>query len=999
MSSAELSNLQIPETPQLVEQLDLMRRLKAYEEGTATWYADGKPVGEKARSACGTLHTNLKNLVNGIFAFLLDRVTAREMETFTMHDRVHGRKVAHLMWHILTPEKRKGLTPPEIGMLIVAAHLHDMGMGLSRNERNARLDPTSDLWDRLEVEDSVKVSINELRNIIEDPKTSDPVKLRAENEMFQAEEALLSQDTRERHATRARYEEIVDMLANFHEQDRVKIPDIEAALSFDGDSFRDKLIDVCISHNEDADALVSNDERNYGRPRFPVDYPVGCCTANLHLVAAALRLADILDFDRERTPAVLFHYLLPSALGPAEHRSVLEWGKHLAISNWHIEKEAIVFRGRSRDHIIHHAVVQFCAIIADEIKATRATFTPLEGVGWPFILPSTVRAEIHEEGYKYIPYRFELDDDRVYTLLMGGAIYDNPLVAVRELVQNSVDACKLRDSITTLYEPHERPSTENRIIIRYEEPTAECPQARLTVKDTGTGMDAYILERYFLQVGRSYYSSSDFNQMRVEMRKSNLDFAPVSEFGIGFLSVFLLANHVEVETAMWESPRGDMLRRLLQIDGPTRLIRLDERVNEGPARLKGTRITLFLTPKREANNAVSNITWEEVKEYLREVCQDLPYSLNLEHISDGQVVKDRIDPLPLRIELSPPDESTALRIPVNDADIGLEGEIVLFNRYQRQEAARMKFEESPVSIIAGEKEDETDDRSALLRGGFRISGVPGLSAGSTARIRFTWSSRTTRRYMSPNLARNNTSEETRIAQQVFRIWLTHLFENRENLQEGLTYYISADVTLNKAYWLEKYDALTLYNFARPGWIHHLRKAGIEEEKFVEWEEGKGEGIIRLNPFDHLNLVIIELILPRITTRRVDKHGQLYLNPPREDWRLILKDWRDYISSPIKWSRFIEFSGEIEDALFSWHADLFNLRYEDRLSSWGEQEIDSVVELFNKIIHTFTYRTPLELKTDEVELFSRVMREFGDLKIVGYQGQEFKLAEIKIPGVS
>lgn len=496
--------MQVPETPQSITELDLMERLDQYASGAASWLPDGGGVGDSARQACRTLHTNLTNLVNGVFAFVLDRVTAREMETFTMHDRVHGRKVAHLMWHILKGERRERLTPPEIGILIVAAHLHDLGMGLSPSERAARLGPESDLWERLEIQESVKAAIEALRKQIGDPDATDSVKRRAERELFQAEEALLTQDTRERHATKARYEEILGLLAAFHQKNPAKLPDIDAALSFDGESFREKLIDVCVSHNEDADALVANDVNNFGRPRFPAEFPVGCCNADLHTMAATLRLADILDFDRERTPAVLFHYLLPETLGGLENRSVLEWSKHLAISNWHIERDAVVFRGRSQSHIIHHAVVQFCSVISDEIKATHATFSPLGEEYWPFILPSSVRADIHEEGYRYVPYKFELDDERVYSLLMGGAIYDNPLVAVRELVQNAVDACKLRDSLTRLYEGYEEPGKINRIFIRYEEPTPQCPQPRLIVRDTGTGMDAYTLERYFLQVGRSY---------------------------------------------------------------------------------------------------------------------------------------------------------------------------------------------------------------------------------------------------------------------------------------------------------------------------------------------------------------------------------------------------------------------------------------------------------------------------------------------------------------
>jgi hypothetical protein len=41
-------------------------------------------------------------MVNHVFAYILDRVGSHEMDTFTMHDRMHGLKVSHLMWHILS---------------------------------------------------------------------------------------------------------------------------------------------------------------------------------------------------------------------------------------------------------------------------------------------------------------------------------------------------------------------------------------------------------------------------------------------------------------------------------------------------------------------------------------------------------------------------------------------------------------------------------------------------------------------------------------------------------------------------------------------------------------------------------------------------------------------------------------------------------------------------------------------------------------------------------
>src|SRR5581483_6804645 len=106
--------MQIPETPENVEALDLMKRLKSYADGDAMWQADGVALGNDAKQACLTLYNGLAQLVSKVFAPLMDRVTAREMETYTMHDHKHGLKVSHLMWHILSPEARERLTPPEM---------------------------------------------------------------------------------------------------------------------------------------------------------------------------------------------------------------------------------------------------------------------------------------------------------------------------------------------------------------------------------------------------------------------------------------------------------------------------------------------------------------------------------------------------------------------------------------------------------------------------------------------------------------------------------------------------------------------------------------------------------------------------------------------------------------------------------------------------------------------------------------------------------------------
>jgi hypothetical protein len=112
--------MQIPETPDHFADLDLLKQLDSYAKGVATYLVDGPKLGKEAREACERLHSDLLRLADAITP-LLNKVNAKEMDAFTMHDAKHARKVAHLMWYVLTETRRLALTPPEIGLMVAAA--------------------------------------------------------------------------------------------------------------------------------------------------------------------------------------------------------------------------------------------------------------------------------------------------------------------------------------------------------------------------------------------------------------------------------------------------------------------------------------------------------------------------------------------------------------------------------------------------------------------------------------------------------------------------------------------------------------------------------------------------------------------------------------------------------------------------------------------------------------------------------------------------------------
>ena len=970
--------MQIPQTPEDVEKLDLMVRLKQYADGASSWF-EGNP-GTRDRHACQSLYTKICDFVRKAVAPLLDQINTREMEHFTMHDRVHALKVAHLMWHILLPERRQRLTPPEIGMLVLAAHLHDLGMIIPPREREEWLGDNSDLWKRLESDESTRKRFRQLQKRSTDTSISETERARLLRQLAQCEEALLCEHVRERHATRERYHEVLGVLRKFSHENP-NIPDPMSVLSFQDDTFQDQITDICVSHNQDAD-VFSHFER--GEYRFRTRHPFGNADADLLMIAAALRLADILDFDRERTPPALFQYLMPGPLAPEGDRSVLEWSKHMAISKWHIEKEEIIYDGNCDSHIVHHAIVQFCREIAAEIEKTRRAFEQ-RGHDWPFQLPRVVKAEIHAKDYVYMPYRFELDDQRIYELLMGGAIYQNPLVAVRELIQNAVDACQYLDALSQLGEAKSEegisrpPDFNNRIFVTYVEPENAFAQPRLIVKDRGLGMNQYILETYFLRVGQSIYRSQEFNRHRTELREHDLDFAPVSEFGIGFLSCFLLADRVEVETAMAEPWKGDIRKHTLIIDGPTRLIRYAVDKNDGTERLKGTAVTLYLA-RGGKHNPLDPPSWSEIKDYITEICEELPYDIKLKHdaTEDGVIPRDE-KPLSLRGS-----RDNLFRVEVRDNAVGIKGEVYLER--------------------SGRRANETNwSRSTLIRGGLKIGDVPGIPhRGVDARVRMTWKNRPLRRYMPPNLARTGPAEIGRLRKAIARCWIRYLLDKRDSIPMDYA-VVAYRPELSDLDWLSKseddhgpYDGYAVYSLARKGWAAVL---GIGLDRLEDWEHGRGSALKYDDGF-FLHDLFLGLLLPRISKQEIDGNGNLLVKPLPQGWRDMLQGC-DYISAPRPWPEFAAFAGQHERwlAVLNPPRSRFNEIYREIVrKAFQSGEMPELLDTLDRVLRFKQYQECLGWTHRHSRLWCRAKDQFSHLAI-GETGQfpGYSIRDLREPG--
>lgn len=454
------------------------------------------------------------------YAYQKSKLILKYMPEYTLHDGEHLFRVLYLMEKIITVDRLKQLSAPELLMLILTAFFHDIGMAPKETELRAWKKD----WDGVEPTENELLEhekFNRFSNTYPE-KLEEIEKLISLGKNSKAElvnSFLISEYIRATHAQRAR--EIINQ-------------DWKGKIIYREQDLTSHFAELCFSHNEDAMTLLK------------LETDVLCneeTTINLPFLGVVLRLADLLDFDGKRTPLVLFSHL--AVRNPI---SLREWEKHRSVKAWSIKPNSIIFSATCKHPAIEASVRKFCDIIDNELKNCNVILSKTcSDKKYSIDLPTSVnREKIQSEKdiltgepiYIYHDTSFHLSKNQVIDLLMGTKLYGKPEVALRELIQNSIDACLLSKALHMKWKAPYEPL----ITVKYYTKDKE---DYLEVNDNGIGMNQEIIDKYYSKIGSSYYKSRDFFDLQAN---SNLDFKPISRFGIGILSCFMVADSMEVET-------------------------------------------------------------------------------------------------------------------------------------------------------------------------------------------------------------------------------------------------------------------------------------------------------------------------------------------------------------------------------------------------------------------------------------------------------------------
>lgn len=315
--------------------------------------------------------------------------------------------------------------------------------------------------------------------------------------------------------------------------------------------------------------------------KLPESFILDGMEVDMTLCAILLRLADAMDLKRNRAPYQLYQFLVNRTVSP-DH-----WKKHMSISNCQVNEKGI-FRvdGICHDEAAHRCLYNHLDTIESEIEKV---FKWKIGIHPRLRLSSQiVERNINTQGYKMWHHSFSMDVLKITNLLMGEQLYGDKKLGLREIIQNSIDACMIRDEMNKRLGAEQDYTYKPEIYIIFDRENNQ-----VIIRDNGTGMNEHIIQNYFLNIGASYYSSREFE-------KENLKYNPSGYFGIGFLACFMLSDDVYVRTAHWQEDKEYELH----------FIKSDKFVTktEKPKTFSGTEIKLNLDQFMEVfNNQLSDI--------------------------------------------------------------------------------------------------------------------------------------------------------------------------------------------------------------------------------------------------------------------------------------------------------------------------------------------------------------------------------------------------------
>lgn len=428
---------------------------------------------------------------------------------YTDHSIKHSFNVMENMYKLMAfPQEHTGI---ELFFCIYVALFHDVGMILTEQEKDNELQGKTEIY---------------ISKYVGNGEPEEKKKLERES--------ILQNKIRTEHGNRV--ESIMDDWYS----------DNKALFSLAGNSIISEISVICKSHMQTVEEVqdLLKTETTYGEQYSPL------------FIAILLRLADAIDFSPDRAPYAIYHdYSIVN-----DSQSDYHWQMHngikgkLALRDNHGIKTIILFPKILNDWLRDNPdkteddyqyvltnVYAYYQWLDQEIKESidvLDVFT--EKKYW-----INAKIQFSDDPKKfsdYVPnFRIKTNYEAVVANLLGTGLYGEPRVGLREIIQNSIDACRWRACRKNGYESGTQPTIKIIIDERDRDDLGKHKDPEIRIIDNGIGMSLETVKTCFLGIGNSIYNNPAY-------KLSKEKFNHIGKHGIGFFAAFMLSDKVKIRT-------------------------------------------------------------------------------------------------------------------------------------------------------------------------------------------------------------------------------------------------------------------------------------------------------------------------------------------------------------------------------------------------------------------------------------------------------------------
>ena len=504
-----------------------------------------------------------------------------QMRDYDTHDKEHSEKVLEIIEDILGQNMEK-LTVYELLLLYMSAYLHDSAMALPDWEYKVlkAVEGTEEYHDNT-LEFTIcndykpKHTYSEALRIIEENKdklfcydtaknyvcakpTEDKMTESLAEFMQQYEEfrngyitdldkckGSVSEYMDKSRWIRSEFIRQTHHIRSVENVESLKGKIADAIGGFYAEKFIEDLSAICRCHGENLESV-------FQLPDARKDWLGG--TANIQFLAMMLRLGDVIHFDSKRAPRSLY-----AEKQITDAVSYKHWNAKFQELQYKVQntngKVIICYQAYCEDPEMYYFIQDYMGWIDNEIdnyyvlKNRWEMNQSSENGQYCFNIEKVDRTDIGYDKDQFVPdndMKFVLNQSKILELLMGIQLYKDPFLCLREIYQNALDASKCMKAYNK-----KKGKTEN-LTIEFgigEEDLHGKKERYIYCLDHGTGMNAYIIKNYLLHIGNSYYRSKDFAKQNTDW---GYDVKPTSQFGIGLLSGYMLADKIGITTIHYE---------------------------------------------------------------------------------------------------------------------------------------------------------------------------------------------------------------------------------------------------------------------------------------------------------------------------------------------------------------------------------------------------------------------------------------------------------------